>query len=237
MVAVDGAATVRRANCVKHTPAARRVRLNIGLCGSLHGQGWSPPMPPCCTSGQCSGCHGCLPCRQGPEHLRTPSSAVDEEDSWKEDSEETCSAGSDGSDEEKPQPSSSVRVEVTTSPAPPPSPPPAPVTPLTLRALWGGAAGANLFPVGSAQALAYEVRSSEPFLHTPPLQLRGAVHTRWSVTSGPVHGVCEASPPQVPVIHQGGLSRECSIRVLVLAAPPTPSGWVRTGWTVRFCIV
>lgn len=32
MVAVDGAATVRRANCVKHTPAARRVRLNIIAC-------------------------------------------------------------------------------------------------------------------------------------------------------------------------------------------------------------
>jgi hypothetical protein len=237
VVAVDGAATVRRANCVKHTPAARRVRLNIGLCGSLHGQGWSPPMPPCCTSGQCSGCHGCLPCRQGPEHLRTPSSAVDEEDSWKEDSEETCSAGSDGSDEEKPQPSSSVRVEVTTSPAPPPSPPPAPVTPLTLRALWGGAAGANLFPVGSAQALAYEVRSSEPF---PPYATSSTAgcrthtlvrHVRsgaWCVRGLTAPGASNTSGGAVPGMLYQGFGFGC---------PTHASGWVRTGWTVRFCIV
>ena len=53
---------------------------------------------------------------------------------------------------------------------PPPSPPPAPATPLTLRAIWSGAAGANRFPAGSAPALAYEVRK-QSLTHIPPASL------------------------------------------------------------------
>jgi hypothetical protein len=82
----------------------------------------------------------------------------------------------DGKHDPSPAQGASVVVEVRAElPAieeakpspPPPSPPPAPATPLTLRALWSGAAGANRFPAGSAPALAYEVRKHSLALQPP----------------------------------------------------------------------